>query len=423
MVSSSSSLVSSFSNIIPAGFLERLTHSSRLAARWITAIAQVHNEALTSEHHAGLAYQNWKGAIRGEYRAATRSWAFFCPYWHTGQALKGLLMMELQYSSGEWMQAALDAGEFLLRCQISNPKHLDFGLPLAFEDIPYAVNTSAILEGIDGLFHLADATGMSRYEEAAITALYWVARNAYLNGKGLFQDFYDPGKRRFMTLSEYRPSDRPEIPRPLLDDAVFLKGYRRTGDPLFSQIYFETAEELLRREHPAGNWIAFGPCHAGGDYIHPRHAYWWGGSLFDGWQASGEIRYRDAALRSAKWYAKALRRDGGFFRNISTDFNTDSFHHATSGSACAAIIFLRAFLEAGENRYLPLAIRALNYCMNVQFTEVTDPNLEGAILEIILPPDGKDHSPYYLRDLGSIFFIQAAALALKCFGKNSHRAT
>ena len=56
--------------------------------------------------------------------------------------------------------------------------------------------------------------------------------------------------------------------------------------------------------------------------------------------------------------------------------------------------------------------RGLDYCMKMQFTNPADPNLKGAILEKILPPDGTDRSPYYIRDLGTIFFIQAASLYL-----------
>jgi hypothetical protein len=55
--------------------------------------------------------------------------------------------------------------------------------------------------------------------------------------------------------------------------------------------------------------------------------------------------------------------------------------------------------------------------MKMQFTNPEDPNLKGAILEKILPPDGTDRSPYYIRDLGTIFFIQAAALYLQTFKK------
>jgi len=53
--------------------------------------------------------------------------------------------------------------------------------------------------------------------------------------------------------------------------------------------------------------------------------------------------------------------------------------------------------------------------MKMQFTNPEDPNLKGAILEKVLPPDGTDRSPYHIRDLGTIFFIQAASLYLQVF--------
>ena len=45
----------------------------------------------------------------------------------------------------------------------------------------------------------------------------------------------------------------------------------------------------------------------------------------------------------------------------------------------------------------------------MQFLNPADPNLRGAILEKVLYPDGTDSSPYYIRDLGAMFFIQAAS--------------
>ena len=56
---------------------------------------------------------------------------------------------------------------------------------------------------------------------------------------------------------------------------------------------------------------------------------------------------------------------------------------------------------------------ALKHCLRMQFTNPTDPNLRGAVLEKVLPPDGTDRLPYRVRDLGTIFFCQAAALALE----------
>lgn len=60
--------------------------------------------------------------------------------------------------------------------------------------------------------------------------------------------------------------------------------------------------------------------------------------------------------------------------------------------------------------------------MNMQFTNPEDPNLKGAILEKIMPPDGTDHNPYYIRDLGTIFFIQTISMYLLIFRKEKQIA-
>jgi hypothetical protein len=48
----------------------------------------------------------------------------------------------------------------------------------------------------------------------------------------------------------------------------------------------------------------------------------------------------------------------------------------------------------------------------MQFREVRDPNLKGAVLEQVKTPNGSDASPYHLRDLGTIFFAHAASRVL-----------
>jgi hypothetical protein len=67
----------------------------------------------------------------------------------------------------------------------------------------------------------------------------------------------------------------------------------------------------------------------------------------------------------------------------------------------------------GDKRCVEPMRRALRFCMNMQFKNPEDPNLKGAILEKVLPPmNGTDKSPYHIRDLGTIFFIQAVAKTL-----------
>ena len=131
--------------------------------------------------------------------------------------------------------------------------------------------------------------------------------------------------------------------------------------------------------------------------------------MIDAYQDSGEQRWLDTACRSATWYTKAQRRDGGMFRMTDLNFDTGCFNQATSGNVCVAILWIELFELTGETMWLEPARKALDFAMSVQFVEPQDLNLTGCILEKVLPPDGTDRSPYHIRDLGTIFFVQAGA--------------
>jgi len=379
------------------------------ACRWLTEIAQVKSEEALPNETRQHAHATWRGAIRGEYSLARQEWSFFCPVWHTGQAIKALVLAGEALGTDEFLSAArLGAGFLLANSVREGPER---GLIFAYEDDPDRINTSAILEALDGLFHLARTTGDLDCRGVALDALDWVARRMYAPDGGAFFDCWDPAKRGIVPNRFTTPW------RPLLDDAVFLTGWELTGREEWKRIAVATAERLLREEDPPGNWIGYRPCNRTLGILHPRHAWWWGAPMLRIFKATGDGRFREAFRRAAAWYGKALRRDGGLLRGTFRDFSTDSFGHATSGAACAAMMLWDAWREFGDEEAATLADRALAFCMKVQFRTPTDPNAKGAILEKVLPPDGTDRSPYHLRDLGTIFFVQAAAKRL-LEGKN-----
>lgn len=384
----------------------------RLACAWLIDVAQIREEVVPpAAETRGLCHRRWQGAMRGEYSAAERTWSFFCPVWHTGQAVKALVLAHRALGDAAWLEAARLGAGFIGAERVSDPADEDHGLIFAYEDLPDVVNTSAVLECLDGLLHLADDTGESCYRQWALAALDWVGRRAYQAGSGLFRDCYRPAERRFVDPG-WNDQPRHHAGRPLLDDALFLSGHRLTGNAAWRKIFLETADRLLADEDPPGNWVAFLPCQREAGRIHPRHAYWWGLPMLAGWESTGDDRYRACALRAAAWYQRALRRDGGLLRNTYIDFGTDSFGHATSGAACAAIVFHQVERVLGDGRHRADRDRALRFCLDMQFRDVEDPNLAGAILEKVLPPGHSDRSPYHLRDLGTIFFVQAAARVL-----------
>ena len=260
------------------------------------------------------------------------------------------------------------------------------------------------------------------FESVAMSAIRWVGEKAYRSGKGLFLDGYNPATREVMAILG------ADEGRPLADDAVFLKAYTRSGDEFFLNIFREVIEILVKNEKPKGNWICWGPANEEKGNIHPRHAYWWGRPFIAAYKKFRDTRYLGIAIRSAKWYLQALRTDGGLFRNTYVDFNTDSFGHATSGTACAVILFneLRTLLlddnqaskDANQLKFgttveelvqsLENGIRlGLDFCYKMQLTMPDDEEMYGVIIEKIHPPRGSDQNPLHIRDLGTIFYIQA----------------
>jgi len=386
-------------------FREKIKKHLELACFWITDIAQVKTRQLPPGISARHKHTFWKGCLKGEYRPAERKWWFFCPVWHTGQAVKTLCLAQPFLNTNCLLNSARLGADFLLSATVQ--EGADEGLLLAYEDAPDKVNTSAILEALDGWLYFSQLTGERKYLEAAVKAADRVAKKAYLPGEGIFLDCYDPVKKSFL------PSFFRVKGRPLLDDAIFLKMYHLTGKKIYLRIFLETAERLLQDEDPPGNWINYPPASRSRGSIHPRHAYWWGRPFLAAYRQTKKKKYLSCALRSANWYRKAMRPDGGLFRHTYLNFTTDSFGHATSGIACAVIFWLETDLTSGKPIFAEEIEKACTYLFQMQFVSPADRNLTGCILEKVLPPNGTDALPYHIRDLGTIFFVQAVAKLLR----------
>ncbi len=385
--------------------LELLKDRLRMGCDWLADIAQLKTEEDSSaekKHHQ----LSWKGAIKGEYNAADKKWSFFCPIWHSGQAVKALIRGHQILGGEKFLDAARLSAQFIANNQVMDKDDDEFGLIYACEDFFDKVNTAAVLECLDGLIELTTFDDSKDYWPNIIAAAQWCARKAY-NGNGLLHDFYDFKEKTFLERSGHNKDGRP-----LIDDSVFLKVYKKNKDEAFRKIFFEIAERLLSEEYPSGNWIKYGPSNPDVGFIHPRHAYWWGLPMLDAYVESGEVKYLECAKRAAEWYKKAQRKDGGLFRKTYIDFSSESFGHATSGIACAMVLWKKLDKLTGQNDCADAYNMAAKFCLDMQFVNPTDPNLKGAVLEKILPPDGTDRSPYYVRALGTIFFIQGISEAL-----------
>ncbi len=384
----------------------KLEKAIQLACHWLADIAQITQDNLpgdTGNSH-GYPYRSWKGCVRNHYSAADMRWDLMGPVWHTGQAVKALVRGYCFWGNESYLRAAQAGGSFILDKQVWDETHADHGLILAFEDIGDKVNTSAVLECMDGLILLAEH--QANLWSHVIAAGEFLIRQLYLSDRGVFRDVYNPAVHAVFDASPFRTKNNIGG-RPLLDDGVLLRLYEKTSNPRFLEAHIRISETLVADQNPPGNWIDYSPCDSCAGSFHPRHTYWWGLPLLETYRITGRKEFLDTAIASGEFCRKAMRSDGGWIRGLYLDNKTDCFGHATSGSACAAILGLELYQETHDPRWLEMAVKALEYCMKVQFINPGDPNLHGAVLEKVLPPDGTDRSPYYIRDLGTIFFVLA----------------
>ena len=313
-----------------------LKKSVERACSWITDVAMVASQEVPAEQDRfKMDYANWDGAIRGEYSAGTKKWDFFCPIWHGGQAVKALVLAYRVLKEKKYLDAAMRTAGFIGRNRITDKDDPDYGMILSYEDKNHTKNTSAGMECLDGLFHLYEETNDKKYLEWITGELDWLSENAYVEGEGVFKDYYEVDDRKWIRPNWYSYDN--ENGRSLLEDAVFVKAYRLTGNERYREIFVQVANRLLALEYPLGNWVKMIPAHYDPETdrgsLHPRHAYWQGLPMIEVSKATGKRIYLDCARRAGEWIAKAMRVDGGMFRGTAMDFNTDSFGHATSGSA------------------------------------------------------------------------------------------
>jgi hypothetical protein len=381
-----------------------LRNAIRLGCGWITDVAQVKADKIngTETNSRQLGYKHWRGALRSDYRAAERKWDFSSPMSHTGQAIKALVMSSRVLEDEQYVAAARISADFIGAERNADRRSKNFGLVYAYEYKTEEVITSALFESLDGLFFLAEATSDRKYSDWALDAAFWAARNAYI-GEGLFRDAFDVKTGQFVAA----PWQSEKPGRPLLDDAITLKAYKQTKNALCKKIFFATAERLLKEEESPGNWSHYPPA-SRSTYGHPRQSFWWGYPMIDAYRETGDRRYLDCARRVGDWYLHLTRDESDpFHGSLRASAGLD-----TSGMACAAILWLELHQETKDARWRSAARRALRYCLNMQFREVQDPNLKGALLEQVLPPNGSDRSPFYVRDMATILFVQAACRML-----------
>lgn len=379
---------------------EELLNKALRGCDWLTDVSQVMDKKVV-----------YYGAMRGEYDTKSKKWAFYGPFWHTGQAVRALILAHKMTGKEKYLKHAVLGGEYMIRDQAldaNDTKYYGFIHGKEAE----GSNTASQVEGFMAIYDLYKVTGDKKWLERFHLAVDWVGRYAYLEGEGLFHNGYSATKDEFPPVEKARPTN---------DDAVFGHAYLEFKDERYKQIFKEVADRLIKDEDPLGNWMKYPPCRPevfeGRGRIHPRHAWWWGYPMLTAYDVFGEQKYLDAGIRAAEWYIENNNLDGGYYYNVTkTGSKHLSFDFCTSAVGCAVIMWCDLYKRTGEEKYKKEIEISLGYLLRAQFNQdVEDKNIRGAFFEGMLPPDGTMCPGFYFRDIATIFASRAMLEVLETF--------
>jgi hypothetical protein len=379
---------------------EDLLNRALRGCDWLTDISQVMDQADSSY-----------GAMKGEYDTKNRKWSFYGPFWHTGQAVRTLLLAYNMTGKEKYLKHAILGGEYMIRYQTMDKEDKKFYGFIHGKESKGA-NTASQVEGFMALYDLYKLTKDVKWLERFHLAVDWVAKNLYLNGEGLFYNGYSAIKDELDPIEKSRPTN---------DDAIFGVAYEEFKNPLYLEIFREVSDRLLKDEDPPGNWMKYPPCRPdefeGRGRIHPRHAWWWGYPMLAAYDIFGEQKYLDAGIRAAQWYIDNNNLDGGYYYNMTKSGGKHlSFDFCTSAVGCAVIMWTDLWNRTHENKYAKEIETSLGFLLRAQFNQdVEDPNIKGAFFEGYLPPDGTLSPGFYIRDVATIFAVRAVLQILETF--------
>jgi hypothetical protein len=354
------------------------------------------------------------GPSRCDYDWATGQWRDYEPAWHTGQVIWGMLEAARVTGDTAVLPAARRAGNWWKTLEIKHHRTLSgYFNAIHGAEVGELINFTTLADGTPGLFELSRRTGDRSYADVATRAGDWAMQHLYIPEAGLMYDLTDPFTGEILrNRSPHFPKDIVlkinDVARPNTEGFIYADMYRHAGDRRYLDFFLRQCDTLVARQSTNGFWMDFHPNKVAQGRIHPRFNLWFAESLLVAFELSGDVRYRDAALKTARAVQKWPTKDGTIYYSNYIDGRRDAGSICGSAVAFSGIIWLK-FKKLGYSEFDRDIDRAARWVLANQFpADHPDPNLRGAFLETWTKvEDGRTH--VYIRDIATAFGLRFLA--------------
>ncbi len=353
-----------------------------------------------------------QGKSRCDYNWLDGQWYPYETAWHTGQIIYALLDAYHVTQNSKYLLAAKRAGDWWVSLEIADHPKLQGMVRAVHGDVVGdKIVFATISDGTAGLFYLYRITGEKKYADIPTRAGEWMLQNMYVPEERLFYDGVDPATGEVLKEnSPFWPEKKEQrlydIARPNNEGSLFKDMFEYTGIEKYKKIFIDLCESLVDKQGPEGLWMDFMPNHKENGSFHPRFNLWYAESLLEGYELTGDSRYLDAAVRTARMYANVQRKDGTIYYTNYLDGKANENSVSGSTVAFAGIVWLRLLRQGAGEEFRKNIQRSLTWTLvNRYRRDHPDANLAGGFIELrTRRKDGRLWITH--RDVGTSFSIR-----------------
>jgi len=354
------------------------------------------------------------GKSRCDYNLITGQWQDYEPPWHTGQLIFALTRAYDITANADYLAAAKKAGDWWVSLEIKdNPRLNGMVRSIHQAGIHYIV-FATMTDGSAGLFRLQRLTGVEKYAQVPTRAGDWMLAHMYEPDSRMFYDAVDPKTGEVMKhWSPFWPEKKHQtlndVARPNNEGSLFKDMYLYTKNEKYKKVFLDLCESLVQKQGDEGLWMDFMPNDKEAGSFHPRFNIWYAESLLEGYELSGDKRFLDAALKTARFYTKYQQKNGAFYYKNYLDGSANRYSISGSTTAFAGILWLRLQKVGVGDEFEDNIQRSLKWILNNQYPlNHPDENLAGGIMEI-RSKVGKGVLQITNRDIATSFAIRFLA--------------